>query len=147
LRTARGEHPDVDSFFVGQFFGLFQTDRHAHLRLDQQAAVGQEPGKEHSVPVFVGALARQVIDLEAAGAVLPVAELSCPGAEVVAQGALVRGHVLVRLIVVDGQGFQGRARAGLGHVAGLDDHAFQVTSEIGWQSWHGAPLRKQQPFE
>ena len=62
--------------------------------------------------------------------VLPVPELPRPGAEVVAQLALGRLHVRVRLVVVDRQSFQRGASAGLGRVAGLDDHALQFVPQF-----------------
>ena len=125
LGAAGGEDPHVHAFFLGQFLGLGQADGHVLFRLDQQIVLGQEPGKEHPMPVLVGALADQVVDGQPAGRVLPVPELPRPGAEMVAQFALGRLHVRVRLVVVDRQGFQGGASADLGRVAGLDDHALQ----------------------
>ena len=63
LGAAGGEDPHIHAVFLGQFLGLGQADGHVLLRLDQQTVLGQEPGEEHPMPVFVGALAGQVVNL------------------------------------------------------------------------------------
>jgi hypothetical protein len=85
------------------------------------------------MPVLIGALAGKVVNRYSVGGVLPVPELPRTGAEVVAQLDLGGLHVRVRLIVVYGESLEGCASAGLGRVAGLDDHALQLVPQVAWE--------------
>jgi hypothetical protein len=83
------------------------------------------------MPVLVGALPYEVVyGVSAALIVHSVAELTRVGAEVVAQSALVRLQAGERLVVVNGESFEGLPRAFFGNVAGGDDRLFQELSEV-----------------
>ena len=127
LGAAGREDPYIHTVILGQFLGFSQADGHVLFRLDEEVVFGQKPGKKHPVPVLVGALAGQVINFVvfATGVrfgQLSIAKLPCSRAQMVAQFALGRFHMRVRLIMVDRQGFQSRPRADLSRVSGLDDH-------------------------
>jgi hypothetical protein len=80
--------------------------------------------------MLVSALTGQVINFVvlAAGVrsgQLPIPKLPRTHAQMVAQFALLRIHVRVRLVMVNRQGFQGSPRANLGGVSCFYDNTFQ----------------------
>jgi hypothetical protein len=80
------------------------------------------------MPVFVGALAGQVVNLLVFALAIGLGQFAIPelqrtGAEVIAQLDLRGLHVWVRRMVMDGKSLKGGASADLGCVAGVDDHA------------------------
>jgi hypothetical protein len=87
------------------------------------------------MPVFVGALVRQVINIEvfAPGVGLgqfAIPELQRTRAEMIAQLDLRGLHVWVRRMVMDGKSLKGGASAYFGRFAGVDDHAFQLVPQF-----------------
>jgi hypothetical protein len=87
------------------------------------------------MPVFVGALVRQVIDIEvfAPGVWLgqfPISQLQRTRPEVIAQLDLRGLHVWVRRMMINGKGLKARASADLGRVAGTDNHALQFVPQF-----------------
>ena len=95
----------------GQFLALLQGDRHA-VRVHEQVVLGQEPGEQHPVPVFVGEFLGELVDLLGARPLVPhVARLPAPGPEPVPE-LLVRGReVLERLGDIDRPPLERTARA------------------------------------
>ena len=74
LGETRSQGPAIHSLALGKFLALVERDGHCQLRLDQQVVLRQETGEQHGVPLFVGALLRQVIDPMRAGpSIHPVA--------------------------------------------------------------------------
>ena len=116
-----------------QLLALVQRDRNAHLRLDEQAVLGQKPSEQHAVPVLVGALLRQMLDGLGAGVVALIAELTSMGTETAAQPTVVILHVTVRLTVGHGQCRQGGSRTGLGDLSCLHDDALDLPTRVGRQ--------------
>jgi len=87
------------------------------------------------MPVFVGALVSQVINIEffALGVWLgqfAIPELLRTRTEVIAQLDLRGLHVWVRRMMMDGKSLKGGASADLGRVAGVDDHALQSVPQF-----------------
>ena len=62
LRECRGQRDPVNAALAGQLLALVDRDRHAGRGLNQQAALGQEPCKQHPVPMFIGTLGDEVFD-------------------------------------------------------------------------------------
>ena len=90
---------------------------------------GEESGEQHPVPVLISAFLHQAIDCLSAGAcIAPVAELPGMGTQPPAERALLRAHVLVGFVLVHGEGFEGRPRTTLRHVAGVGDGALETSS-------------------
>jgi hypothetical protein len=82
------------------------------------------------MPVFIGALVGQVINVEVFAldvglGLFPIPELQRTRAEVIAQLDLRGLHVWVRRMVMDGKSLKGSAGSDLGRVAGADDHTLQ----------------------
>ena len=74
------------------------------------------------MPVLVGTLSYEVVDGQSAGPILAIAELPSPSAEVVAQLALGRFHVWIRLVVVYCHGLQRGPSTDLSDIACFDDY-------------------------
>ena len=68
-----------------------------------------------------------------------IAELAGMDSEPAAQGALLRAHVPVGLVVVHGEHLQGDARAGFGHVPGFDDRSLEPPAELCRKRSHTQP--------
>ena len=128
---ARGERPLVDAFLLGQLFAFVQGNGNAHLRLDEQVILGEKAGEQHAVPVLEGALMHQPVDrLTSRARIEAITELAGMRAQPPAQGALLRAHVPVGLVVTHGKRLQGVARAGFRHVPGFDDRALEPLSQV-----------------
>jgi hypothetical protein len=87
------------------------------------------------MPVFVGALVRQVINIEvfAPGVWLgqfPIPQLQRTRAEVIAQLDLCGLHVWICRMMMDGKSLKGGASAYLCRVAGVNDHALQFVPQF-----------------
>ena len=59
---AGGQRPLVQAAaagLLGKFLAVLQGDGDAQVRFDEQVALRQEAGEQHSMPVLVGALLHQ----------------------------------------------------------------------------------------
>ncbi|OPZ70743.1 MAG: hypothetical protein BWY83_01492 [bacterium ADurb.Bin478] len=125
LRQQAGQLPFVGVTLLGQLFAFLEGDRHAHLRMHQQVVLRQTAGKEHAMPVLIGALADKV----GHGAVgKRIAELAAARSQVVAQPALLLVHVLIGPGFVHGQSFQRQSRAFFSDIPRQDDGVFQFSA-------------------
>jgi hypothetical protein len=93
------------------------------------------------MPLFVCTLGDQmpdfVIDTVAVRfSPLTVSKLSGSRAELTPERPLSGRHMRERFVVVDGEGLQSRARAGLPRLTGVDDDALQSVAEIRTQRGH-----------
>jgi hypothetical protein len=83
--------------------------------MDQQAILGEEPRKEHPVPVFESDFVGEAIDrLGSALRVSGIPELSTMRSKGVSEHALLERHVSKRLVVIDAKRLQRLVGAGLG---------------------------------
>ena len=137
LREAPGHGPAILSPLAGQLLAIGQRDGDAFFGLDQQVVLGQEAGEQHAVPVLVGDLVGEALDLLHAGRrVEAVAELTPVRAEPPPQVLLVRRQRRVRPSIADGQHPQGAEGAGLAGPAGRLDCRRELVAKFAGQRLH-----------
>ena len=112
----------------GQLLAVGQGDGNVRLRLDPQIVLRQEAGEQHPVPVLVGDLVGESVDLLYAGLLIAgllietVAKLTPVRAQATPQVLLGRRQRLVRPGIADREHPEGVSRAGLaGTTSRLDD--------------------------
>ena len=91
--------------------------------------LGQEPGKQHPVPVFVGELLGQLVDVLRLVGLSNIADLSATGAKPIPQFFLVGTEVRERLGRIDCPFLQRRTCRLLGLVAGRDADVLKLLAE------------------
>src|ERR1039458_316838 len=93
------------------------------LRRDEQIVLQEKAGEEEPMPLVVGELLDEVLDLVRAtpGPALAIPQLFGLGAEFAPQVALRLIHVPVGIRLMHGERFERLARAALGDLASLLD--------------------------
>ncbi len=132
--VAGGHRPQVlgslllkGPFLLGQLGALGQGHGHAR-RVHQQVVLGQEAGKEHTVPLLVGDLLHQQGQ---ARAHVALAQLARPRPQRPAQRPLRLAQAVEGLVALDGQGGQGGAGGGFGLGPGPDDGFLEGGANLG----------------
>ena len=129
---APGRLPRILTPLPREFLALGKRDGHTRLRLDQKLVLGQEPGEQHPVPVLVGRLVRQAIDLLLTGpAVGPVPELPAVSAQTAPQFPLRVGHARIRLGVAHREHGQRFAGALFARPPGTLDRPRELVAQTG----------------
>ena len=114
---------------------LVQGDGDA-VGVDEQVVLGEEPGEEHPVPVLVGALGDEVVELLPVVAAERVAQLAAPGAEGDAQLSLIHREGPGRLGGVDSECPEGLLGPLLGDAPGLEDDGAETVAKVGMETRH-----------
>ncbi len=133
---ARGDRPGVlQAQRRGEFLAIVQRHRHAMLRRDEEIVLQQKAGEEQPMPLVVGELLDEVLDLVSAapGLALAIAQLFGLGAEFAPQCALRFIHVPVGIRLMHGQRFERFARAGLGDRCGLAWPPAPTGGAVPWE--------------
>ncbi|WP_156427605.1 hypothetical protein [Thiohalocapsa sp. ML1] len=104
--------------------------------MHQEPVLGEEAGEEHAVPVLVGGLVDEALDVLAPVRATLVAELAAVGAQAPAQRALGLREVPRRVRLADAEMHQGRAGGGLRGVAGGDDDVLELAAQGFCQCVH-----------
>ena len=134
---ARGERPLVNAFLSGQFFALLHGDGDFHRRFYEQIVLGEKAGEQHAVPVLIGTLVHEMIDpITARTRIGTITKLAGMCAQLLAQPALGRRHVRIRLVVVHGERLQRNAGAALSYISGLDDRALELSAKLSGKCLH-----------
>jgi hypothetical protein len=98
--------------------------------------------------MLIGALRNQLVNLLAADVrVAPISQLPGMGTKFIAQSPFLTGHVAIRFMMMDCQGFQCRPAPGLGNVPGCDHRVFESVAKFRCKTTHSAiSLFLVQPF-
>ena len=125
------QRPFVYAFFLGQFLALIERDGDIHLGFYQEMVLFEKTRKQHPVPIFVGALVRQVVDRVTSGPRIDaITEVACMCAQAPAQCALLAVHVCVGLVVLYRNRLQRHPGACLGHVSGFNNSSFELPAVL-----------------
>ena len=115
----------------GQLLAVGQGDGNARLRLDQQIVLCQEAGEQHPVPMLVGDLMGESVDLLHAGLrIETVAELPPVRAQAAPEILIRRRQGLMRPCVAGRQHPQGVARAGLAGTTSRLDGPGELVADL-----------------
>src|ERR1019366_3723101 len=122
----------------GEFLAIVQRHGHSMLRRDEEIVLQEKAGEEQPMPLVVGELLDEMLDLVSTAPCLALAipQLFGLGAEFAPQVALRLIHVPVGIWLMDGERFERLARAALGDLTGLLDRVFQLAAEWGWNGAH-----------
>jgi hypothetical protein len=123
---------------ASQLANIVERNRHVMLGIEQQVVFGQESGKEHPVPMLVGASLNETLDfLSLPLRVATITELAAMRAELIAQSAVFRRHVSPGLVMVHGILIGQRlAGAFLSDGTGLGDPIFEQAAMFTAQRGH-----------
>src|SRR5262249_1045068 len=93
----------IPTLLASEFANVIKCHRHAMLGIEQQVVFCKEAGKEHAVPVFIGARLDKVLDLLRLAFWVPlIAKLTAMSAKLIAQLAIISPHVRPWFVVVHG---------------------------------------------
>jgi hypothetical protein len=97
----------------------------------QKVILGQEAREQQSVPVFVGDVLQQVVNLlRARPLVADIAERSTAGAQPVAELARLDCHVRSVVLLVHGQVLERRPHATLRCLSSSESHPGQLVAKV-----------------
>jgi len=126
---------DPRFLLVRQLPHLVEGDRDA-FGMEEEVVLGEEPSKEHPVPVLVGALGRQVLELLPVVAAQRIAQLAPTGAKGHPELPLLCGERGGSLGGVDGEGAQGLLSSIFGDAPGFEDDFAELLAEVGMKGRH-----------
>jgi hypothetical protein len=118
-----------------QFVAFRQADRHA-IRVHQQMILGQEPGEQHSMPIFVSEFLRELVDRLRLVVVPQISRLLPPRPQLIPQVFFPGSEMRKRFRRFDGPLLQRRTGGLFRLLARSDTDVFELSSQIGSKSWH-----------
>ena len=146
-REAPGDGPPVRILRLRQFGALFRRNGHPVVRLQEQPVLGQEPGKQHPVPLLVCHLVTKPADLlRARPQVTAVSKLPPSGSQPVSELLLSGRHRLVGRAPVHGKRLQRVTGRRLGNAPGAEDHLGQLAANVGGEGRVGAGHGDRRPL-
>ena len=105
--------------------------------MHEQVVLRQEAGEQHPVPVFVGKLLGELVDLLGVSLLVsPIPGLLATGAESGAKQFVGCREVIERLGDVDGPPLERGPCGRFRQVACLDDDVFELPAKVGRQRGH-----------
>ena len=121
-----------------EFLAVIERHGHAVLRRDEEIVLQQKPSKQQPMPLVVGGLLDEVLDLvrSAFGLALGIAELFCLGLKLLTVTPQLFVHVLVRIGLMNREGFKCFACAPFGNLTRLLDRAFQLSAKRRGKTGH-----------
>jgi hypothetical protein len=109
----------------------------------EQVVVREKASKKQAVPMLVGSVFGQVLDLLFSAALIErVTKRAATGTQSIPELALLDAHVSSVVLFVDGQVFQRRAAGRLGRGTGLESDAGELVAEISTEGGHGRKCEK-----